>query len=485
MKKYFYLLIISAFLLLISCTPKPQPDPKPGITKYRLTVTASSSEFGTVTGSGDYPENTSVYITAEASNGSYFLNWTEDSTIYSTQTSLKFIMPAENTVITANFGTYTYEFESGNGTEEKPYVIKNDYQLKLMEKFNNTYFILSDDISLSSTWTAIGKIASSDNPVYFSNHFDGKNHHIYNLKINDNSMFSGLISYISTGSVKNLNIEIKNSESDNMHLGAVSGWNRGLIENVNVISSGYIAGISYTGGITGTNYGDIINCNVNAGYIFSDSYLGGIAGINYGNIYGCSVKAILGSYKTTICANYLGGIVGSDNVSELYPESSLKNCSFEGSIGFIKYPGSIDNKYNLYIGGIAGAFANTEKNENYSIFLENCYSKSNLNGNDYLGGILGYKSENFKKIYISDSYYAGDIISLKENKNPVFPGNDININSVYYDKDKLTHFSLPPENTFYNCGKTTSEMFQKLTYSGWDFENIWNIAEGNDYPYLK
>lgn len=67
----------------------------------------------------------------------------------------------------------------------------------------------------------------------------------------------------------------------------------------------------------------------------------------------------------------------------------------------------------------------------------------------------------------------------------MFPGNDININSVYYDKDKLTHFSLPPENTFYNCGKTTSEMFQKLTYSGWDFENIWNIAEGNDYPYLK
>jgi len=45
MKKYFYLMIISAFLLLISCTSKQQPDPKPGITKYRLTVTSSSSEF--------------------------------------------------------------------------------------------------------------------------------------------------------------------------------------------------------------------------------------------------------------------------------------------------------------------------------------------------------------------------------------------------------------------------------------------------------
>jgi len=315
-------------------------------------------------------------------------------------------MPSKNTVITTNFGTYTSEFESGKGTEENPYVIKTGYQLKLMEKFNNTYFILSDDISLSSTWTAIGKIESSDNPVHFSNYFDGKNHNIYNLKINDNSMFSGLISYISTGSVKNLNIEIKNSESGNMHLGTVSGWNRGLIENVNVISSGYIAGISYTGGITGANYGDIINCNVNAGYIFSDSYLGEIAGINYGNIYGCSVKAILGSYKTTICANYLGGI-------------------------------------------------------------------------------LGYKSENFQKIYISDSYYAGNIFSLNNNKNPVFPGNDININSVYYDKDKLTQFSLSSENIFYNCGKTTSEMFQKSTYSEWDFENIWNINDGNDYPYLK
>jgi len=34
-------------------------------------------------------------------------------------------------------------------------------------------------------------------------------------------------------------------------------------------------------------------------------------------------------------------------------------------------------------------------------------------------------------------------------------------------------------------GKTTSEMKQQATFSGWDFTNIWTIDEGNDYPRLK
>jgi len=33
-------------------------------------------------------------------------------------------------------------------------------------------------------------------------------------------------------------------------------------------------------------------------------------------------------------------------------------------------------------------------------------------------------------------------------------------------------------------GKKTSEMYQKSTYVNWDFNNIWDIDEGKNYPYL-
>jgi len=34
-------------------------------------------------------------------------------------------------------------------------------------------------------------------------------------------------------------------------------------------------------------------------------------------------------------------------------------------------------------------------------------------------------------------------------------------------------------------GKTTEQMKLKETYERWDFETIWKIDEGNDYPKLR
>ena len=34
-------------------------------------------------------------------------------------------------------------------------------------------------------------------------------------------------------------------------------------------------------------------------------------------------------------------------------------------------------------------------------------------------------------------------------------------------------------------GRTSVEMFQRNNYQGWDFTKIWNIKEGEDYPFLR
>lgn len=33
--------------------------------------------------------------------------------------------------------------------------------------------------------------------------------------------------------------------------------------------------------------------------------------------------------------------------------------------------------------------------------------------------------------------------------------------------------------------KTTEELKQQSTFTGWDFETVWNINEGSTYPYLR
>ena len=34
-------------------------------------------------------------------------------------------------------------------------------------------------------------------------------------------------------------------------------------------------------------------------------------------------------------------------------------------------------------------------------------------------------------------------------------------------------------------GKTTAEMKQQSTFEGWDFINVWDIGEGQTYPFLR
>ena len=44
---------------------------------------------------------------------------------------------------------------------------------------------------------------------------------------------------------------------------------------------------------------------------------------------------------------------------------------------------------------------------------------------------------------------------------------------------------MQPEGRIGANGRTTEEMMKKSTYKGWDFENVWYIEEGMDYPKLR
>lgn len=182
--------------------------------------------------------------------------------------------------------------------------------------------------------------------------------------------------------------------------------------------------------------------NISKKGITGGSCVGGICGYSsYGNIENCMVTGdISGSGK-------VGGIVGSDS----YYSSIISQCASSGNI--IANHGSV--------GGILGSYYE-------SCSIENCYSIANVK-TEYSSTVYGIGGS------AENCYFAGTISGTDVNR--VYPIAYSYSNS-YYDSEK-TKIS----------GKTgaltTKQMKQQASFQGWDFDNIWTIQEGVDYPKLR
>ena len=179
--------------------------------------------------------------------------------------------------------------------------------------------------------------------------------------------------------------------------------------------------------------------NMNKKGITGRSSVGGICGsLSYGNIENCMVTGDIWGYQ------YVGGIVGYSS-----DYSSISQCASSGNII------ATDDQ----VGGILGYRYG-------SCSIENCYSIANVKAEgsySYAYGI-GYSAEN--------CYFAGTI----SGGNYVYPIGRYNTNS-YYDYEKT---NISDEGAL-----TTKQMKQQASFQGWDFDKIWTIQEGVDYPKLR
>ena len=183
--------------------------------------------------------------------------------------------------------------------------------------------------------------------------------------------------------------------------------------------------------------------NISKKGITGGSRVGGICGnLSYGNIENCMVTGDISG------DTYVGGVVGYSDYS------SISQCASSGNI----------IATNAEVGGILGGCYYK------SCSIENCYSIANVKAEgsynlDAYG--IGGSAEN--------CYFAGTISGADINY--VYPIGSYNTNS-YYDSEK-TKIS----------GKqgalTTKEMKQQASFQGWDFDKIWTIQEGVDYPKLR
>ena len=148
-----------------------------------------------------------------------------------------------------------------------------------------------------------------------------------------------------------------------------------FIKDIGIDETSAIYGTNYVGGIVGVvNSSEISGC-YNTGTVSGTGSVGGIVGVvNYSEISGCY------NTGTVSGTNYVGGIVG-----EMRSSSNISGCYNTGTVSGTNY-----------VGGILGdAFDGAEVN--------NCYNTGTVSGTNNVGGIVGYNGEG------SESFYPGKV----------------------------------------------------------------------------
>jgi hypothetical protein len=239
-----------------------------------------------------------------------------------------------NSRISGTF-TVTQGILKGKGTAEKPYLISDYNDLKLVRNNLTAYYQLTNDID--------AKASISDNSPYG---FDPIG--------NSSTPFKG--QFNGTGFIiKNLYI----NRSDYYEVGLFGGTSNAVINNVGIINSN-IKGYSMVGTFVGYfKTSSINNCFV-SGSLSGQDEIGGLVGYSSGSqINNCYVAgAVSGTY-------YIGGLVGSSSSTPI--KNSYATADVAGS---------------YYIGGMVG--------ENWSSAITNCFSTGSISGSSSKGGMIGY-----------------------------------------------------------------------------------------------
>ncbi|MDW2796495.1 hypothetical protein RZO55_02725 [Clostridium boliviensis] len=277
-------------------------------------------------------------------------------------------------------GKTSFEFLSesqGEGTEEKPYLIKTKAQLMGLSElsamgmtvpdaegadyagdYSGCYFALGSNIDLQGVnWIPIGFYRDSTEnsgevPYPFSGNFNGNGYTIKNIKFTSFADYSnvGLFGSIKDAVIENMIIVPDSSEiKGNDRTGVVAGYAEdSIIKNITV-KNAYISSTGISGGIVGELSGSVIE-NAICEKVMIDAtdgtdviYAGGIAGIaSNSSIVDCEVSTGDGTTARIQGTGYIGGIVGYQNATDIV------NTHVSGTIG---------GYHSTAIGGITGRYA--------------------------------------------------------------------------------------------------------------------------------
>ena len=180
---------------------------------------------------------------------------------------------------------------------------------------------------------------------------------------------------------------------------------------------------------------------------------------NYIGLFGGCGAAIIrnvGMVDVDITGNYqVGGLVA-------HTGGIISNAYTTGQV----------NSMTTIAGGLVGLSAGS---------VSNSYSTADVNGTDWVGGLVGVNWG--AAASVTNSFSTGAVTGGGTQVGGLVGGNyNTGANPVvgsYWDTETSGRAT-----SYGGTGKTTAEMKQQATFSGWDFVNTWDITEGVNYPVL-
>ncbi len=264
-------------------------------------------------------------------------------------------------------GSIASSFDSGNGTEHDPYIIKSASQLAYLAtqvnqgiNYSEKYFLLENNIDLNNIeWTPIGY-----GDYYFSGYFDGNGHTISNLKISDVKTYTSTYSYgASTDCVSGLFGVCVDATICNVN-----------IENANIFAKSISKYNSSYIGVLAGSFKASKNCKIDN------------IKVSQSNI--SNIENNFENERSYSCPLYVGGAIGFIGVIE---ETQFEMSRIQSDIN-ISFPQTSSKVYN-YFGGIAGYISNlgnyrctdfasylTLNGPEYSTNYAGAFNASNSNG---------------------------------------------------------------------------------------------------------
>ena len=231
---------------------------------------------------------------------------------------------------------------------------------------------------------------------------------------------------------------LKISGTNNEDVG-LFGYNSGTICNLMV--QGYIEGESDAGLVVGENAGTVENCHTEGAV--EGSTIGGIVGrnISTGTITGCTSSAVITGKN-----HEAGGVAGWNAGTVIYSGATGNvsgSSSYIGGLVGLNDGGTVKQSYaqgkvtstGSQYGGLVG--------RNYYGTVGHCYASGSVNSNA-AAGLVGY-------------HYGGTVRY-----------------SYYNSANTGNRVGIPA---------TTADLKKQETYTGWDFETIWEITDG--YPVIN
>ncbi|MBQ7555703.1 hypothetical protein IJS98_04535 [bacterium] len=348
----------------------------------------------------------------------------------------------------------------GEGTQKEPYQITQmgnfvwlAHQSDKVDAGTTIYCVQINDIDAAETeeWQSFPDIETNningENKGAWTLNYDGQGFNIEDLCISQTKGFYSALFCLGSFQLKNINIKgVKSKVSWGSTGVLVGNMGAGYIDNCHISGTSIhaTAGLVQEVIVPQGESIEISNCSVETD--LTNGWAGVIEQVrNYGTLV---IRNTSYKGKITIGDEYGGDVISAGFIKALQLEEKHAEVLIEDcySAAEIKCANS-----DLGLSGFVGIINNANYGEPVDIEINRCYSTGSISNTrpwgsaSFLTVIYGCEP------VVKDCYYNSTTLK------------------------KADKYALP---------KTEEEMKQLATFEHWDFENVWDIDEGETMPYL-